>query len=146
MKVIFCRRRSLGSWLIRLFTWSAWSHLAIVEDAETVIDSTFSGGGVRRRRLVEIVAEYSAIEEAEVPLADEQAALEFARAQIGKPYDWTAIFGFVLRRNWAEPDAWFCNELFEAAAVAGGSKRFRDRLSRITPRDSWMVCVSGAEA
>ncbi|MBB2485395.1 hypothetical protein H5407_09165 [Mitsuaria sp. WAJ17] len=140
MKVIFCRKRTLGSWLIRAWSWSPWSHLVIVEDSEHVIDSTFAHGGVRRRRLIDIVEEYSVIEEIEIPLVDEQAALDFVRAQLGKPYDWTAIFGFLLRRDWAEPDAWFCNELFEAAAVAGGRRRFRDDISHITPRESWMVC------
>ncbi len=139
MKVLFCRKPALGSWLIRAFTWSPWSHLVIVEDHEHVIDSTLAHGGVRRRRLIDIVNEYPVIEEIEVPLIDEQAALDFVRAQLGKPYDWTAIFGFLLRRDWAEPDAWFCNELAEAAFIVGGRRRFRDEISRITPRESWMV-------
>lgn len=139
MKLIFCRKPSLGSWLIRVFTWSPWSHCVIVEDDRHVIESTMAHGGVRRRPLLEIINEYSRVELVEIPLTDEQAALDFARAQLGKPYDWRAIFGFLLHRDWADDRAWFCNELAEAACVAGGRQRFRDSISRITPRESWMV-------
>ncbi|RTL37167.1 MAG: hypothetical protein EKK53_21595 [Burkholderiales bacterium] len=139
MKLLFCRQNSISSWLIRFFTWSPWSHVAIVENDEYVIDSTFLHGGVKRRPLLEAVQRYSRMELLEVDLANEEAAMEFVRSQIGKPYDWTAIFGFVFRRDWAEPDSWFCNELAEAAFVAGGRRRFREDIARITPRDSWAV-------
>jgi uncharacterized protein YycO len=139
VKLIFCRRHSLGSWAIRFFTWSPWSHCVIVEDAEHGIDSTFAHGGVRRRLLSDILAECSRAVQVEVRAPDEAAALDFARLQLGKPYDWTAIVGFIVQRNWAEPDAWFCNELAEASLVAGGRPRWRSDLNRITPRDSWAV-------
>lgn len=140
MRVIFCRKATLGSWLIRAFTWSRWSHCMIV-DGSTVIDATFTHGGVRRRALLAAVAETSAREEVDIPLTDDQqfAALSWLAAQVGKPYDWTAIAGLLFRQSWAEPDAWFCSELLEAALRAAGRPRFRDDISRITPRDSWAV-------
>ena len=139
MKLLFCRSNTIGSWLIRSFTWSRWSHVAIVEDDCWVIESTLLGGGVRRKLLTAFVDEHSSVEPVDVRLADEEAALDFLRAQLGKPYDWTALLGFIFHRDWAEPDAWFCSELAEAAAVAGGRRRFREEISRITPRESWMV-------
>lgn len=54
-------------------------------------------------------------------------------------YDWTAIFGMLLQRNWQEQDSWFCSELVEAALTAGGRQRFRDDVSRITPHQTWAV-------
>lgn len=142
MRVIFCRKSTLGSWLIRAFTWSRWSHCMIVEGPGTIIDATFTHGGVRRRALLAAVAETSAREEVHIPLTDDQefAALTWLASQLGKPYDWTAIVGIFFRQTgWAEPDAWFCSELLEAALRAAGRPRFRDDISRITPRDSWAV-------
>lgn len=139
MKLFFCRSNTISSWLIRLFTWSPWSHVAVVENDEFVIDATFKHGGVRRRALREVLAASSAFELVEIELPEESAALTFLRAQIGKPYDWTAILGFIGRSHWEEDDAWFCNELAEAAMVAGGRRRFRESLWRLTPRNSWMV-------
>lgn len=138
MKVLFAHKHTLGSWLIRAFTWSRWSHVAIV-DHDEVIESTLKRGGVRARSLMDFLSEYQHVEMVEWNVPDEAAALRFLRAQIGKPYDWTALVGFLLRRDWAEDDSWFCNELAEAAAQAGGLKRFRGVLSRITPGISWSV-------
>lgn len=139
MKVIYCSSNSVTSWLIRFFTWSRFSHVVFVEDEVNIIDSTFMHGGVQRRLLADIYRDYSTIQVIDIPLPDEQAALDFAREQLGKPYDKTAILGFIFRRNWADDDSWFCNEYMEAIAKAGGRVRFRAELSRITPEMSWAV-------
>lgn len=139
MRLLFTRRNTIGSYLICLFTRSQWSHCVIVESESSVIDSTFAHRGVRRRALATIYSESSKTEEVDIPVPDEAGALAYARAQIGKPYDWKAILSFVFRRNWSDDRAWFCNELAEACLAAGGKKRFRENISRITPRESWMV-------
>ena len=36
--------------------------------------------------------------------------------QLGKPYDHTAIWGFVAGRDWRSAGAWFCSELMAAAS------------------------------
>jgi|CXWL01.1.fsa_nt_gi uncharacterized protein YycO len=139
MKAIFARNRSPASWLIRLACWSQWSHVAVVEDDMSVIHSTFFGGGVHRVALAALRASYSATELVDVPVPDEAAALAFLRAQIGRPYDWTAIVGIALRRNWADPKRWFCSELLEATLIAGGLVRWREKVSRITQQHQYML-------
>ena len=53
------------------------------------------------------------------------SAIGFAREQIGKPYDLTALAeNFVLGRDWRNPDAWFCSELSIEAANHGGIFKF----------------------
>lgn len=47
--------------------------------------------------------------------AAEAAWLAFLRAQLGKAYDHTAIWGFATGRDWRAPDSWFCAELLCAA-------------------------------
>lgn len=50
----------------------------------------------------------------------EDAFYRFLRAQLGKPYDKTAILGFVVGRNWRNSDKWFCSELQAAAGEIAG--------------------------
>jgi hypothetical protein len=40
----------------------------------------------------------------------EEHFYRWARSQIGKGYDKTAIIGFVVGRSWQDPDSWFCSE------------------------------------
>jgi uncharacterized protein YycO len=74
-----------------------------------------------------------------VKLPNEEAAVDFAYKQVGKKYDYTAILGMLMRRDWKEDDDWFCSELVEAILAAGGRQRFRDAIHRITPHQSWSV-------
>jgi hypothetical protein len=54
--------------------------------------------------------------------------------QLGKPYDPSAIWGFVTGRNWREPDSWICSELVTAAGEAAGIlPRLYLAANKITP-------------
>jgi len=68
----------------------------------------------------------------------------YLRSQLGKPYDMEAILAFVARRDWQDPQAWFCSELQAAALVA--CRWFMSPLAtefnHITPRDLLLI-VSG---
>lgn len=139
MKLIFARSHRPGSLLIRFGTFSNWSHVGVVTDLG-VVETTWPKG-VHLTSWREFVDRHSAIELIDVALPDEFAAVRFLTAQLGKKYDWTAILGFMFREPWAHPERWFCSELVEAACIAGGRRRFRDKLRRITPRHSWMVSV-----
>ena len=48
--------------------------------------------------------------------AQEGAFYDFLHKQIGKPYDHSAIMGFVTGRNWRQDGAWICSELVSRAA------------------------------
>lgn len=67
----------------------------------------------------------------------------FLRAQLGKPYDFTAIAGLALDRDWREDDSWFCSEMAAASLEKCG---WLPRLSTIdhhvSPRDLLLV-ISG---
>lgn len=68
----------------------------------------------------------------------------FLRSQLGKPYDKEAILAFVARRDWQDPDAWFCSELQAAALSACGwfASPLATEFNHITPRDLLLI-VSG---
>lgn len=52
--------------------------------------------------------------------AQEKCFYQFLNAQVGKPYDSSAIWGFAAGRDWREKDSWFCSELQMAALEDAG--------------------------
>lgn len=115
--------------LIRARLWEPWSH-AYVVDGTGIIDSTFKHGGVRRREVVNLGQM-----EMECLLPREGMARAFLAEQIGRPYDWRAVFGWAgAGRDWRDDYAWFCFELVAGAIEAGSDYRFNNR-NRVTGYD-----------
>ncbi len=137
----FITEAKLTSWLIRAFTWSRWSHVEFEWDNGTWLGARYKGG-VKPRP-----ADYcrpSREQIVEIAVTEGQHALwqEFCDAQIGKPYDLTALFGIVLHRDWTEPDSWFCSELYCAAMAAAGLLMLNTlHLNRITPGVAYLSPV-----
>lgn len=138
MDAIFCRRDTAGSMLLRTFLWSSWSHVGIVTPDLTVIEAT-AWHGVIERDLRDFIADASRYSVRSIPLPNDAAAISWARAQVGKPYDWPGVIGLGLRREWQDACAWFCSELLEGACAAGQRQRFLHQVQRVTPQHSWMV-------
>lgn len=64
----------------------------------------------------------------------EEDFIDFLHDQLAKPYDMTAIWAFVINRDWREVDSWFCSELISAALEhAGICSRMYDGVNKITP-------------
>ena len=107
MKLILCRNRSMGSWLLRCAMWSRWSHSAIWDERDGVVyDSTFLQRGVRSHRAQDFYADYPVHEVRELsPGTTDSQARAWLMAQVGKPYDWTALLAFVFHRDWSAEDA-----------------------------------------
>ena len=138
LPVVFSRSRTPGAALIRLVTWSSWSHNGVLTPEGTVIEARWPDGVVETP-LDAFIARASRFELCEFDCPDPGAAVAWARSQIGKPYDTWGVIGLGIRRRWQEDDAWWCSELVEAALARGGRLRFRRDLHRVTPQHSWMV-------
>lgn len=111
---------------IRWRTWSDYSHAAWVCEDGSVIEAW--KGGVRH------VADQqkqhtpgTAVDLFTVAMTDEQkwAAQEFLIHQIGKPYDYGGILGFMTRAKSEHPEKWFCSELVFAACLSAGVELLR---------------------
>lgn len=80
---------------------------------------------------------YSKIEQFTAPGIEK--AYEWAKTQIGKPYDYSAILGTALNRDWHDLARWFCSELvivsFEEVGYPLLSTRPSAATWRVTPRD-----------
>jgi uncharacterized protein YycO len=68
-----------------------------------------------------------------------EQAYAAALTQDGKPYDFTAIAGIALDRDWREDDSWFCSEMglwtFEQTPAPWLSTAHGLGLNMISPRD-----------
>ena len=139
MQLLSISSTGVFAYFIKLFTFSKWNHSAIYfDDMGIVVDSTLKTG-VRKTTYESFITRYPNYDVSVIEVPDLEASKEFAFAQVGKPYDWTAIFGLVFRNSWEEPDSWFCSELAESIIKAGGLQRFRDNLSKLVPKEIWAV-------
>lgn len=137
MQLLFCRSHHPGSYLIRVATWSQWSHVALV-DGDMVIEAVWPQ--VQLSPLSDVVARYTSHAFTDLSCRFPKQALAAALNQVGKPYDLTALVGMAMRRNWQEDDSWFCSELVAWAFSQGGTDLFRvDKLWRVTPQHLWML-------
>ncbi len=140
IRILYSRIRSPFSLAVRAASWwGPWSHCAVI-DGVIVIEALGRRGRVVETPLHEAIERASACEIVEVGCWDPDAALAFARSTVGKPYDWSGLFGFALReRDWQRPDRWYCSEHVEATLAAGGRHRWRPGMHGVSPNQSYFA-------
>lgn len=137
IRLLFSTSRYPTSALIRAFTWSQWSHVAVIA-GPWAIEAVATG--VRKLPVLDAIGRAKRSAVVELPCRDPRAVIAAAESQLGKPYDFTAIVGLGLRRDWQEDDAWFCSELVAWAFEQAGEPLFRaECLRRVTPQHLWML-------
>jgi uncharacterized protein YycO len=120
--------------VVRWATWCWAAHVGFKLPDGRVLDATPEFGVATRIAADDPTTRYF------LPHAEQtqvRNAVAYAAQQIGKPYDWTALIGMAVRRDWHKPDKWFCSELVEAAMYEAGCELLDDdnHVDRITPRD-----------
>lgn len=122
-----------GSPLIRLVTWSRFSHCDLVTQVGTLIGAV-AFGGVKEYPLEERLAEATYWQRFEVDV-DASAVEAAARSQLGKGYDWYACIGIALHRDWRSDDDWFCSEFLAWCFERAGRPLVNPMvyLNRVTP-------------
>jgi len=121
---------------IRFSTRNWSSHAEFVDtEAKTTLGAR-SDGGVQLRPCAR--DRYSRIEQF-VTSVGMDAAYKWALTQVGKPYDYSAIIGMAIDRDWRDESKYFCSELIALAFEKVGYPLLSTRPSvgayRITPRD-----------
>lgn len=138
ISLLFCNSPDFVSRAIRVFTWSRWSHVALI-DGYCAIEA-LPGEGVIMTETQDVLLRSREFELVELPCRNPEAVRAAAASQVGKPYDYTALLGLALRRNWQEEDAWFCSELIAWAFEQAGEPLYRaECLRRVTPQHLWML-------
>ncbi len=136
--LIFSTSNDLFGFAIRTATWSDWSHVALI-DGDCVIEAV-APQGVRRVNLATVIQSYTHHEICYFPCFDSGKILKAAASQLGKPYDYTAVLGIGMHRDWQEKDSWFCSELAAWAFDQAGEPLFRaEVMRRVTPNHLWMI-------
>lgn len=124
MKVILATDNRVTSLAIKTFTFSKWHHAGVIL-GDKVIEAR-AWEGVVESSLEEFKNRYPKTLIIDIPhKGDYQQKLY---SQLGKPYDWGAIFKFVFRGDWSEESKWFC---FELVAYASGvyNPNYLDRVT-----------------
>lgn len=134
MKVVLFKTKGFVQSLIKWQTRSKYSHAAILTSDGVLIESTTPGG-------VRAIANWKQTPDAElfgiggvidfVPVVtdkQENSAIAFLSAQIGKPYDYLMVARFVsrLQESRRSSGKWFCSELVFAALQKAGITLLRD--------------------
>ena len=99
-----------------------WDHVAMYIGDNSVIEATLGGDGVVRYNTLSNMSSYMKAmcfgSVATANTSQQQAAVEFARSQIGKPYQYLDLLQPGINRL-KDPDtnasAWYCSELVWAA-------------------------------
>lgn len=120
---------------IRWATNGEYSHVDIVLPEGLL--GAHEHGGVETRP--PNYANFTKVKIVQAELPDIDAALAFARAQKGKPYNIIAILDMVLHRTRPfvlNQPAWFCDELLYAVALVGGVQLLNtDNPLTLTPEE-----------
>lgn len=142
LNVVYARSHTIGGLIIRhAERWGRWSHCAIVVDGGRAVVEARAFHGVLLTPWSKFVRRYGSSRVSLQAIACPAPAVGelWAKQQVGKPYDYGAVLGALVRESWQDESRWMCSELVEAALVQAGARRFRDMPSRISPNISYMV-------
>jgi uncharacterized protein YycO len=144
MYLLFSDSPGIGPLVIKWFTRSKWSHVDIVLDSDlnnpdAVLIGALAKTGVTKYKLKERLAHAKRAKAVKINVTPTMAepALEWLEAQVGKDYDWGAIFFAIgLNRNWQSEENWFCSELGGTFADKCGMPVVDAEVYyRVTPQD-----------
>lgn len=135
-KVHFCRSSTIVGLLIQLATFSRWNHVAL-EINGTIYEADMIYG-VRKLPLAPFKRMWTETRAVEVDVPNMLALYEFMEAQLGKKYDFTAILALPFRRDWQDPEKWYCSEYLAGGLRKGGVPvAVREDAHRVKPNDLW---------
>ena len=143
IKLLFTSKNTIGSFFIRLFTWSKWSHVALWCSDGAVIES-IGFAGVRKVSHAEALKGANKYAIVEFKDLDEQSLIEVLTPEIGKSYDFLGAIGIGLFRNWQHNDKWICSELIAWGFEKIGHPLFRaDQMYKISQQNIWELAPVG---
>lgn len=138
--IVFSRRPTFSSRLLRAFLWSEWSHCGLLVDGH-VYEAT-ALHGVVCRPLEAFLEGTSASSSHQISVTLEQKAhlVRRATSQLNKRYDWFGALGIAFHRDWDDEDLWFCSE-YVAWIFQGVKPLLRKPKWRVTPPDLFQIIL-----
>jgi len=131
---------------IRKFEFGFWAtHVEALMPDGTLLGAHASGGVMARDHDYD-KGQFTREMYVSIPATPEQTDSfhTFMRSQVGKPYDFYAIAGLALGRNWQSSEAWICSELVAAALCHCGvfPPHLATEFNHVTPRDVLLILSS----
>ena len=125
-----------GQLVIEAATFDPSAHCFVRISGGTIIDSTYTHGGVKERDFTDLNYDWIKLIPADRLLTVSQNyRLEvWLRDRIGRPYDKGFIIGYPWTRRWQDDDSYVCSELLAAGLVAVGALVI-PHMHRVTPRN-----------
>ena len=138
IQMMFTNSKTPMSPLIRAVTWSDFSHCVVLIDDDTIIHSDFHGVRIEPIKELQNRSRNWMIVEYECERPND--VIEACKTQLGKPYDFTGLFGIILRDIDLQDDSkWWCSELPVYGFDVSGQPKFNvDFMHRITPQH-WLM-------
>lgn len=147
MRIALYKGISFTSEIIKLFTGSSYSHIAMIDEYDNVIEAWYAGTKrVVERRGSDLVTNLSQDHKVgtkvdlytiNIPSYMEKEAFNFYRKQIGKKYDlWGAIGVPTYVFSTEDKNKWFCSELFIEGLLDAGIERIGLDSSKCSPGDT----------
>ena len=137
IKIHFCKSNSVTGWLVRLFTFSQWNHVAIEVNGKVYEARGMTG--VTRSSAGGYLSQWAKHATVQITAPLNSQLIGFLESQVGKRYDFGGIIALPFRKPWHGKSKWFCSELVAAALLAAGLPRMRIEAHRVTPRDLWLA-------
>ena len=138
MKIRFTASLLPLSPLIRLWTWSRVSHCEFEFSDGIQIVAAMEAGRVIATRNRKYRWEYNY--ELDITVDQEILLREWCEAELGKPYDYTALAPFNVliprtKKQWKDHKQWMCSEFCAYGLELVGIDLFSDTHKKITPAD-----------
>lgn len=138
IRMMFTNSKTPMSPLIRAVTWSDFSHCVVLIDDDTIIHSDFHGVRIEPIKDLQNRSKNWMIVEYECERPND--VIEACKSQLGKPYDFTGLFGIILRDVDLQDDSkWWCSEFPVYAFDVTKQPKFNvEFMHRITPQH-WLM-------
>jgi hypothetical protein len=123
--------------LIRLWTWSRYSHCEFVfSNGVSIFPAMEVGVVISTKKKYPI----QTFVEVDLTPEEERKLYHWAKTQVGVPYDYTALAPFNVliprkKKQWKDPSLWMCSEFCAYGLDRVGVKLFEDDKRKITPGD-----------
>lgn len=121
MKIAFLKGTKIFDRLIKLWTWSSYSHCEYVFSDNITIGTDLNFPlNVKNKGILQYTSKWEIIEVRMTP-EQEKIVRDFVNLQVGKGYDWKGIWlSQFLPLKKENPDKWFCSELCAAGLQKAG--------------------------
>lgn len=134
---------SFGTWFIKAWTGSPYSHSEIVIGT-TWYSSSIQDGGKVRAKQIEYVPEYWDI--VPLPWAGEERILDFFRKTEGQPYGWGDLILKQAFRTRIDGRGWLCSGWCSTAlGLPGGDDWYPGQLHQVCRRITDICTISDVE-